>query len=166
MKKQPNSLRSYGFTTLSIDNDTKSTIKQLAGDTPICEFMREMVNDYAGNKQVPLSTGITRNPVIDKLNSLESKLNTALSSLSNMVPEKDKVDSFDELVTRLELILTDPKAMFNKEYRNNKAREITIASKQFDDKLKVKIAELLDIVKQSKQTETSVFNDGIKAGNS
>ena len=84
MKKQADSLNSIGYTTISIDRDTKQRIKDLAGDKDIYEFVRTLVKSYAENdenNQIPLKTGIqSQSESIVSLNHKVSMLETAYTT--------------------------------------------------------------------------------------
>lgn len=103
MKKRSDSLRGIGFTTVSVDSVTKERMKELAGDTPICEFVRELVDDYSRDKQIPLSTGITsqstervlNGQVNDKLDAVYSLLKPLVSIFMNT--EITSLDDVDRL---------------------------------------------------------------------
>jgi hypothetical protein len=44
MQKRSDSLRAIGVTTLSLDKNTKAELRRLAGDSPLSEYIKGLVN--------------------------------------------------------------------------------------------------------------------------
>lgn len=56
-KKQPDSLRSLGRSSINCDRPTRDRLKQLAGDTPLAYYLRELAEKESRDKQLTMPGG-------------------------------------------------------------------------------------------------------------
>lgn len=99
MKTRSDSLRGVGYTTISIDVDTKERIKNLAGDSQICDFVRDMVDFWETNHpQSPMQLGTAIQPrdvqevkgTLAAVKSMAYVWYSLLNDGSAFVPERNK----------------------------------------------------------------------------
>lgn len=157
-------IRDKGIVTIAIERDIKERIKQLAGDTDIYVFVRDMVNDYAKDKQIPI-TGVGKSkPSIDqRLDKMDDQINTMSVMLAGLFVhnQKELISGPTELLARIDVVLENPSLIFKPAELTRKAFEKMARDKLSDAKLEARIEQFSDMIKEHLQP--SLFTDNIES---
>ncbi len=95
------SLREIGQATLGVDKNTKARLKVLAGDTPLCAKVRELVEAeelrQGGSSGIPLP-GQERLVSENTISAMSAKLSRLEAMVSGLVIPPEQIKTFTELL--------------------------------------------------------------------
>lgn len=113
--KDINSLNQRGYTTVSIDKETKGMIREMAGDMPVSEFVKEMVFEYAEQKQIPMAGSGGTNSIVDKIDRKLQELDKRLT-LTLLKAPGTVIDPKPRTPEELEMVLNTLRELHGDQY--------------------------------------------------